>query len=376
VFLFFDDFGGNQLNTSKWGRSSTGVDVYDYVLRLEDWGDQEAFVEHGPGQNIQYLNERRIIEFRIKNASTWRGGVGLEGPGWGFKEMCMIFKDDGNYKFFADGTWGSKVVEGDKWYIGQIILYGTPKKRINVNFYYGNDNENYRQLVENVRDYEFGDWAPEAGGWYIDKYKPRVWDGGGTSSYYYDWFFVRKYAPAEPSVTVGSEESLPACTGTASIRLATGSPPSPPFLWGIRKVRVTTNLVVNQGDNLRLRFLGYDNRTVEWENVIWSRTTPGPESVVLTNLIVPHDNTLPYPSGNVKRVKLVLTDSAGNVILDNMAWEKVIQDDWGTRVSWIILNWGSHTAAEQNQLGSELTQIILNWAGTPSGRDRRDFSQA
>jgi hypothetical protein len=163
---------------------------------------------------------------------------------------------------------------------------------------------------------------------------------------------------------------------SASIRLATGSPPPAPFPWGIRKVRVNANLVVNQGDNLCLRFLAYDNKTIEWENVIWSRTTPGPENLILTDLIVPHDNTLPYPSGNVKRVKLVLTDSAGNVILDNMAWEKVIQDDWGTRVSWIILNWGSHTAAEQNQLGSELTQIILNWAGTPSGRDRRDFSQA
>jgi parallel beta-helix repeat protein len=165
-------------------------------------------------------------------------------------------------------------------------------------------------------------------------------------------------------------------TGTASIRLATGSPPSPPFLWGIRKVRVNANLVVNQGDNLRLRFLGYDNKTVEWEDVIWSRTAPGPENVILTNLIVPHDNTLPYPSGNVKRVKLVLTDSAGNVILDNMAWEKVVQDDWGTRVSWIILNWGSHTSAQRDQLGSEVTQVILNWAGTPTGRDRRDFSQA
>jgi hypothetical protein len=141
-------------------------------------------------------------------------------------------------------------------------------------------------------------------------------------------------------------------------------------------VRVNANLVVNLGDNLRLIFLKYDNTTVESENVIWSRTAPGAQSVVLTNLIVPHDNNLPYPSGNVKRVKLVLTDSAGNVILDNMAWEKVVQDDWGTRVSWIILNWGSHTSAQRDQLGSEVTQVILNWAGTPTGRDRRDFSQA
>lgn len=175
------------------------------------------------------------------------------------------------------------------------------------------------------------------------------------------------------------------CKGTASIRLATGSPPAPPFLWGIRKVRVTTNLVVYTGDNLHLIFLAYDNKTVESDNVIWSRTISGPENVVFTNRIVPHDNNLSWPAGgypsialakpagDVHRVKLVLTDSAGNIILDNMVWYTATKDDWGTRITWIILNWPSHTAAKQDQLGNEITPIILNWASTPTTRDQYDF---
>jgi len=175
-----------------------------------------------------------------------------------------------------------------------------------------------------------------------------------------------------------SPENVPTtpCTGTASIWPATGSPPAAPFLCGIRKAKTTENLVVNTGDNLRLRFLAQDNVTVENEAVIWSRTAPGAQTVNLTNLIVPHDNNLPYPLFNVKRVKLVLTDSAGTVILDNMAWYRAVQDDWGNRITWIILNWASHNSSQQDQLGNEISQIILNWASTPTVRDQHDFSQS
>jgi hypothetical protein len=132
--------------------------------------------------------------------------------------------------------------------------------------------------------------------------------------------------------------------------------------------------VVNTGDNLRLIFLLYDNVTVESEAVIWSRTAPGAQTVTFLNLVVPHDSGSPYPTGNVKRVKLVLTDSAGNVILDNMAWYKVVQDDWGARVNWIVLNWSGHNSSQQDQLGAEVNQIILGWSGVPTTIDQGDFS--
>jgi parallel beta-helix repeat protein len=177
----------------------------------------------------------------------------------------------------------------------------------------------------------------------------------------YVWARVTHLSSFAP---MGSVNSSP--VGTASIQLATLM--ASPFVWGIRKATVTTSLVVNQGDNLHLIFLAYDN-TVESDNVIWSRTAPGAQTVTL-NMIIPH------PIGNnVKRVKLVLADNAGNVILGNMAWYTVVQDDWSNRISWIILNWGSHTSPQQDQLSNEISAIILNWANVQTTTDQHDFSQ-
>jgi len=76
---------------------------------------------------------------------------------------------------------------------------------------------------------------------------------------------------------------------------------------------------------------------------------------------------------NIKRVKLVLTDNTGAVVLDNMAWYTVVQDDWGSRMSWIILNWSNHNSSQQDELGNEITSIIINWASTPIIRDQGDY---
>jgi hypothetical protein len=128
------------------------------------------------------------------------------------------------------------------------------------------------------------------------------------------------------------------------------------------------NLLVSKGDNLHLMFLKYDNVTVETENVIWSRTAPGAQTVVLTNLIIMNTENV-----SVSRVKLVLTDNAGNVIWDNMAWYTPVQDDWSNRISWIILNWAGHNSSQQDQLSNEISTIILKWGNVPSTRDQRDF---
>jgi hypothetical protein len=166
-------------------------------------------------------------------------------------------------------------------------------------------------------------------------------------------------------------------TGTASIRMAGTGSTIPPFLWGIRKVRVTMNFTVYSGYNLHLIFLKYDNVTVESDN-----TLPGGQ---LDNLIVPHDNNLTWPVGgypninlampvgNVQRVKLVLESADGSILLDNMAWSKAVQDDWSNRISWIILRWGSHTSPQQDQLSNEISTIILNWGGVPTARDQHDY---
>jgi len=222
VFMFFDDFGGGTgaggqaaLNTNKWGSSAHGVDVYQTALRLEDYSDETDYIEHTPskGMNTAEENTRRIVEFRIKNSSTWRGGIVLQGPGWNTWEMWGLYSNSGN-KLFGKNNGGGDVygtvnLEGDKWYIGRITFYGDTKSNIGRAILYGNDNANYRQHADNIADWTGGTWNPGGPNWYFDTYRPRVWDGGGTSSYYFDWFIVRKWAASEPIATVGPEEAIP-----------------------------------------------------------------------------------------------------------------------------------------------------------------------
>jgi hypothetical protein len=376
VFLEFTDFGGGA-NTDNWGVVTPAGGSVTWlngsVKTTSTIGLDKTRLEWGEGQGVPVSeeNKNRIIEVRMRAEVVKRTGLVLSGIGWNDVEEACIF--DLN-RFYFDGLSNSSE-QDNKWYIARADLYGANGDNTLTIFYYGEDNGVYRNQVVTLGP-KTKDWTRANGSDYVDKYNLVAWDVSTTS--YFDWFFVRKWAATEPSVDVGSEETVQNTTGTASIRLATGSPPSSPYLWGIRKVKVTTSLVVNQGDNLRLRFLAQDNVTIENEAVIWSRTAPGAQVVTLTNLVVPHDlnGAGGNPAVNVKRVKLVLTDNLGNMILDNMAWYRVIQDDWGTRITWIILNWASHNSSQQDQLGSEISTIILNWASTPTTGDQHDFSQS
>jgi uncharacterized repeat protein (TIGR01451 family) len=218
VFLFFDDFGGGSggtgaLNSSKWSASGTGVDVYSTVLRLQDYSNNDGYVTHDPshGMNTTEENTRRIVEFRVKDTQVWRGGLMLISPnGWGTQEMWGIYAQGGGTnntpKLFGTGTYGSVTLQTDKYYIGRVTFYGANKDHIGRSVYVGNDNANYRQLVDSISDWTSGTWNPGGANWYFDTYRLRVWDGGGDDTYYYDWFIVRDYATTDPVATVGPAE--------------------------------------------------------------------------------------------------------------------------------------------------------------------------
>jgi hypothetical protein len=190
VFMFFDDFGGNALNTSKWGPTGN-YSVSSTCLRL--WNDGGiGNVEHGENEGLSTAEENtsRTIEFRMKNSTTQRGGLILTGPSYS-KETAAIFqKGSGEYRFWSAGCPGNEdggyLSEnnrpGDKWYILRTDLYGDNKNQLKVYFYWGNDNANYRQLIEVTKDNFTSDWAPPSP--YVDKYNLRAWDD--SSSYYFD----------------------------------------------------------------------------------------------------------------------------------------------------------------------------------------------
>jgi|GEM_PF-184830 len=211
VFLFFDDFGGGTggqgaLNRTKWAASGTGVDVYEHVLRLEDHGNQDGFVEHVD----RWTSLDRSVEFRLKNASTWRGGITLAGPG-GFgdkREYAEVFRhDDGTLRFFSDGEWSPPgLALPDSWYMVRVDLFDND--RIQARFCWGMPGTDLGELLW-MSGEKTNNWNPQTGSGYCDRYRLHVWDGGGDSSYYFDWLFVRRLSRPDPIVIVHGEETMP-----------------------------------------------------------------------------------------------------------------------------------------------------------------------
>jgi len=228
TFLFFDDFGNNALDSSKWDRSTYGIDVYQYTIRLKTWEGNEGKIEHGEGKGLttEEENTRRVIETRMKNTRTYRGGILLTGPGWDHTETACIFeKGGGEYRFwcnnFPNTTDGGYISEqnhlGDVYYVLSVDLYGDSKDKVKSHFYYGNDNAEYRVLLEESWELTH-DWAPT--GDRVDKYALRGWDD--SSEYYFDWFIVRKYASPAPVATVGAGEGHPGVSTTITPSLQHG----------------------------------------------------------------------------------------------------------------------------------------------------------
>jgi parallel beta-helix repeat protein len=317
VFMFFDDFGGGNggqsaLNTNKWGSTAHGVDVYQTALRLEDYSNETDYIEHTPskGMNTTEENTRRIVEFRIKNSSTWRGGIILTGPGWGDKEMWGLYYNSGN-KFFGKNNsggdvWGTVNLESDKWYIGRITFYGDTKSNIARSILYGADNANYRQQADNIADWTGGTWNPGGPNYYFDTYRPRAWDGGGTSSYYFDWFIVRKWAAIEPVATVGAAQYLGVSTSI-----------SPASQSGANGATLTYTVTISNNGTTD------DNYTLSvTDNAGWN------PSVLPTSLMVPafgSDNTttlrVTIPSGTavgtIDSITVTATSQTDNTVSDS-----------------------------------------------------------
>jgi len=257
VFLFFDDFGGgsggsDNLDHNKWWHSDYSIDVYQYAMRLKVWSGNEGKIEHGESQGLstEEENTRRVIETRMKNVKTYRGGLLLTGVNWDHEETACIFeKGGGEYRFWSknfpntkDGGYLSENNRpGDVWYVLSVDLYGASKDKVQSHFYWGNDNADYRELVEESDELTH-DWAPP--GDRVDKYGLRVWED--DSEYYFDWFLVRKYVDPEPTATVGPEQSLPGPPQLYSPpNGSTTSDTTPTFEWTIGENAVNHRLLVD-----------------------------------------------------------------------------------------------------------------------------------
>jgi hypothetical protein len=252
VFLTFYDFGdftnpgwGETMWTGTSNQPGYGIDWRaDYVL-LFDYNNWRAKLERKPP--VAELSMERTIEFRVRAQQVDRGGLILSGPGtFGDTagEYACIHNISGARFYSYNEQSPTGLVQADNWYIGRVDMYNN--NRIRVRFYSGEPN-NYRSSLWTAAEKGDKNWNPNTDSTnYCDKYNLSVWDSGGNSSYFYDWFFVRKYAATAPTITFGSEENyvgqpvVPVLFSPANGTYTSANTPT--FTW----------LIGNAADNHRL----------------------------------------------------------------------------------------------------------------------------
>jgi len=251
VFLTFYDFG--DFTNPGWGElNGYGIGWRADYVRLFDYNNSRTKLEKKPP--VAELSMERTIEFRIRPRQVDRGGLILSGPG-NFGDTTgeyACIHDISGYRFYSYGEQSSTgFVQADNWYIGRVDMYNN--YRIRTRFYNG-EPDNYRSLLWTSGEKTDKNWNPSIDPInYCDKYNPSVWDSGGSSSYYYDWFFVRKYAATAPTVTLGSEENYVGLPGWPVLfSPANGSSTitnSPTFTWFIGIAADNHRLLVDDDPN-------------------------------------------------------------------------------------------------------------------------------
>ena len=201
VYLFYDDF--NTFDTSKWSLGYAGFGAVSYSVSgglLKIWSPDGAWRAIRSTYTIR-TTDKVIVEALVSilstdrmphvlymlsadNADTQRFGV-QENGGTDGNVLQVQYKYGGSYYY---GSLGSPNV-GNSWFIVRIVK---------------NDTYTFYAEVYNIYYQRLGSrFAITYTGWTKD-----WWIGALVSDSYgiqYDWIRVRKYAPVDPSYSIGAE---------------------------------------------------------------------------------------------------------------------------------------------------------------------------
>jgi len=175
TFEFFDDFPGDSLDTSKWDTSG-GVSVADSKLELSkgfgsEWvRSKQNFASGNYRVDVSITSHNTYVRFRM-----------------GFSNDLYKFDDGGPvwWAFEVDGskvdTWGYNVPANGLVGVTSLIV-----------------NEKTR-LETPTNSHEISQYSTNLNGVYL-----QTWE----CTLYIDWVLARKYAPLEPTATMGAEEKI------------------------------------------------------------------------------------------------------------------------------------------------------------------------
>jgi len=200
IFMFFDDFEGTELDTSKWVVVMGSAPVVSDSMMILDSPTQRVHSTY----IVNGYNNPVIVEMRIRNYNIRMAGLSnsaLDDPD--FKNWIGISDKDFTRAWAElndDSFYVSHNFNDDQWKIIQIKWSSTD---VYINKIM---NDTVTQVLHKTPS--DGNGIPNYDAW-IYFY---IYSGDPSPHLYVDWVRVRQYVEPEPSVNVGACESAEAET--------------------------------------------------------------------------------------------------------------------------------------------------------------------
>jgi len=208
TFLFFDDFPGASLDTSKWEGDTENVVVSSGIATLSG---TEKYIHAKPNQSLPFVGESRSM---ISNTSLSHASIGLGDVirAYGVQDngVCYYQKPTPEIYSRVANVWYLKK-SGISASLGMYQVRKFISTSSNIKIYFNDILEH--EITTNVPTVAQNHW-----------FKSYT-----NLNVLIDWAFVRKYVSPEPTASVGDEES-------------TNTPPTTPTTLTLNSPKVGENL--------------------------------------------------------------------------------------------------------------------------------------
>jgi hypothetical protein len=211
TFIFFDDFLGTSLDTTKWAFTTGGsVSVSDSIVTINRTGSDAALWT----SSTMSVSKPFTVEVKYQHPSRFRNRVYLTTSVAGGSPPPSADYGIFDPSIYWNGVWSGLNLSLDTWYIVKWIDTST--------------DYTWKILTTAGAEYYSKSWGSSISG---TNYLMFLGEGGDSSDFKLDFVRVRKYATTEPTVVVGIEDRGPKPTLVSPNNGIATDDDTPTFTW-------------------------------------------------------------------------------------------------------------------------------------------------